>query len=235
MTLRVLIVDDEGLAREKIRRYLEAEPDIEIAGECANGTSAVAAIRSEEPDVLFLDIEMPGRAGFDVLAEVGPAATAVIFVTAYRDYAVRAFEVQAVDYLLKPFDRPRFLQALGRARAAVRPLQRLIVRDGERIHFIPVEQIDWIAAADNYVAVHAGGEEHLLRDTLARLEGRLDPTHFARIHRGAIINLDAVVEVRVLARGEHEVELRCAARLPIGRRFRERFFARSAGRSQLGR
>jgi len=230
MTLRVLIVDDERLAREKIRRYLASEPDVEIAGECATGASAVAAIRAQHPDVVYLDVQMPGGGGFDVLAEVGPAAMAVIFVTAHDEYAVRAFEVQALDYLLKPFDRARFRQSLGRARAAARPLRRLIVRDGERIHFVPVEQIDWIAAADNYVAVHAGGAEHLLRDTLTRLETRLDPDHFARIHRRAIVNLDAVVEVCALPRGEHEVHLRNQARLRIGRSFRDHFFALSVGR-----
>src|SRR5262249_55911736 len=159
MTLRVLIVDDERLAREKIRGYLGGEPDVEIVGECADGGEgggAAAAFRRRRPDVVFLDVQMPGGGGFDVLAEVGAAAMAVIFVTAHDEYAVQAFEVDALDYLLKPFDRPRFRRALARARAAVRPLGRLIVREGDRIRLVPVDAIDWIEAADNYVTVHAG-------------------------------------------------------------------------------
>jgi two-component system, LytTR family, response regulator len=229
MNLRVLIVDDERLAREKIRRYLESEPDVEIVGECESGGSAVTAIRAQHPDAVFLDVQMPGGGGFDVLAEVGPAAMAVIFVTAHDEYAVRAFEVQALDYLLKPFDRARFRQSLGRARTAARPLRRLIVREGERIRFVPVERIDWIAAADNYVIVHAAGGEHLMRDTLARLETRLDTSRFARIHRGAIVNLDAIVEVVSLPRGEQEVRVRGDARLRVGRTYRDRFLALCAG------
>jgi two-component system, LytTR family, response regulator len=230
MNLRVLIVDDERLAREKIRRYLESEPDVEIVGECESGGSAVTAIRAQHPDAVFLDVQMPGGGGFDVLAEVGPAAMAVIFVTAHDEYAVRAFEVQALDYLLKPFDRARFHQALLRARSAARPLQRLIVREGDSIHFVPVDQIDWIAAADNYVIVHTGGREHLMRDTLARLETRLDRRRFARIHRGAIVNLEAIVEVFSLPRGEQEVRLRGDARVRVGRTYRDRFLAVCAGR-----
>jgi two-component system LytT family response regulator len=232
MNLRVLIVDDERLAREKIRRYLESEPDVEIVGECDSGAGAVAAIRAQHPDAVFLDVQMPGGGGFDVLAELGPAAMAVIFVTAHDEYAVRAFEVQALDYLLKPFDRTRFRQSLMRARAAASPLRRLIVRDGDRVHFVPVEQIDWIAAADNYVTVHTGAREHLMRDTLARLEARLDSDRFIRIHRGAIVNLEAIVEIRALPRGEQVVRVRGDGRLRVGRTYRERFLALCAGRAQ---
>ena len=230
MTLRVLIVDDERLAREKIRGYLAGEPDVEIVGECASGGEAVAAIRARRPDVVFLDVQMPGGGGFDVLADVGAAAMAVIFVTAHDEYAVQAFEGDALDYLLKPFDRPRFRRALARARAAVRPLGRLMVREGDRIRLVPVAEIDWIEAADNYVTVHAGGREHLLREALSHLWGRLDPTRFARIHRRAIVNLEAVTEVRALPHGDREVTLRDGVRLPVGRSFRDRFLAASAGR-----
>ena len=230
MNLRVLIVDDERLARDKIRGYLAGEPDVEIVGECKSGGEAVAAIRARRPDVVFLDVQMPGGGGFDVLADVGAAAMAVIFVTAHDEYAVQAFEVDALDYLLKPFDRPRFRRALSRARAAVRPLGRLMVREGDRIRLVPVAEIDWIEAADNYVTVHAGGHEHLLREALSRLWGRLDATRFARIHRRAIVNLEAVTEVRALPHGEREVTLRGGVRLPVGRRFRDRFLAASAGR-----
>ncbi len=232
MTLRVLIVDDERLARAKIRGYLEHEPDVEIAGECASGAEAVAAIRAERPDIVFLDVQMPGGGGFEVVDAVGAAAAVVIFVTAHDQHAVRAFEVAALDYLLKPFDRARFRRALARARTAVQPLRRLIVREGERIHLVPVEEVEWLEAADNYVTVHAGARELLLRETLARLEQRLDGARFARIHRRAIVNLEAIAEVRAQAHGDHVVVLKGGVRLPIGRSHRERFLAASAGRGR---
>jgi len=230
MTLRVLIVDDERLARAKLRGYLAAEPDVEVAGECGSGAEAVAAIRQLHPDVVFLDVEMPAGTGFDVLAQVGAAAMAVVFVTAHDEYAVRAFEVEALDYLLKPFDRTRLRRALARARASVRPLTRIMVRAGDRIRFVPVEAIDWIEAADNYATIHAGADEHLLREALVRLEARLDPAHFSRVHRRLIVNLDAITGMRALTHGDQEVVLRTGVRLPVGRSHRTRFLELIAGR-----
>jgi two-component system LytT family response regulator len=219
VSLRVLIVDDERLARDKLRAFLAGEPEVELVGEAASGDEAVERIRALAPDVLFLDVHMPGRSGFEVLAAVAAAPMAVVFVTAHDGYAVRAFEVEARDYLLKPFDRARFRRALERARAQVRPLARLMVREGERIRFLPVEEIDWIEAADNYVVVHVGAAEHLLRETLASLEARL--AGFARVHRRALVNLAAVLELRA-----GTVALRGGAAVPVGRSHREAFLAR---------
>jgi two-component system LytT family response regulator len=224
--LRVLIVDDERLARDKLRAYLAGEPDVEIAGEAAGGDEAIAQIRALRPDVLFLDVQMPGPSGFEVLAAVSAQPMAVVFVTAHDGYAVRAFEVEARDYLLKPFDRARFRRALARARASVRPLSRLLVREGDRIRFLPVDDIDWLEAADNYVTVHAGAAEHLLRDTLSGLEARLDAARFVRVHRRAVVNVAAVRAVRAQPHGDHLVELRGGASLPVGRSYRDAFFAR---------
>lgn len=192
--IRALIVDDEPLARERIRTLLRKEPDIEVAGECGDGGRAVTAIEKERPDLVFLDVQMPEAGGFEVLEAVGAERMpAVIFVTAYDKYALRAFEVHALDYLLKPFDRQRFREALERARAHIRRAQagelhqrllallgdvrpaqarreRLVVREGGRIFFLRVEEIDWVEAAGNYVRLHAGKRSHLLRETLAGLE-----------------------------------------------------------------
>ena len=241
--LRVLVVDDERLAREKLRRLLAEEPDVEVIGECASGSEAVQAIRRDAPDLVLLDIQMPGQNGFDVLREVGPAQIGrVVFVTAHDAFAVQAFEVEALDYLLKPFDAPRLRQALSRARRQApdqlpermaslletlasrdRHVRRFLVRASGRMSFVRVEEIDWVEAADNYVRLHAGKDEHLLRDTMAALEARLDPRRFVRVHRGAIVNVDAVRELRPLFHGDYEVLLKTGATVAVGRSYRDAF------------
>jgi two-component system LytT family response regulator len=243
--LRSLIVDDERLARQKLRRLLEAEPAVEVVGECGNGLEAVAAIVRLHPDVVLLDIEMPGLNGFEVLRRVGIENTPhVIFVTAHDEFAIKAFELEALDYLLKPFDASRLHQAIARARRASSEdlperliallgrldardssLTRILVRSEGRMSFVRVDEIDWIQAADNYVRIHAGRESHLVRDTLASLEARLDPRRFMRVHRSAIVNLDRVHELRALFRGDYEVRLKGGASVPLGRNYRERLIS----------
>jgi two-component system LytT family response regulator len=236
-------VDDEPLARERIRSLLAEERDCVIAGECANGDEAVRALRRGPADVVFLDVQMPGRSAFDVIRDVGPARMpAVVFVTAYERYAVDAFEAHAVDYLLKPFGADRFRDALGRARARVRdedggrrlaPLlreladrdgrpERLEVRSSSRISFVRVDELDYAEAWGNYVRLHCGGERHLLRETMNGLEARLDPRRFARIHRSTIVNVDRVKETVPLFHGDWEVVLRSGVRLVLTRTHRER-------------
>jgi two-component system LytT family response regulator len=249
MKIRTLIVDDERHARQKIRALLSTEADVEIVRECANGDEAIKAIRESRPDLIFLDVQMPGRNGFDVIAEAGEEARHVIFVTAFDQYAVRAFEVQALDYLLKPFDRERFARAMQRARAQLQDgdglqekllalakvvgeqqtrsavLDRLMIRAGGRITFLRVGEVDWIEAADNYVRVHAGRESHLIRETMTHLESQLDKRRFVRVHRSAIVNVDAIVEIRALFHGDYAIRLRTGAEIPLGRSYRERLEA----------
>jgi len=252
MTIRTLIVDDEPLAREGIRLRLAAEPDVAVVGECGNGREAVAAIRRDAPDLILLDVQMPGLDGFDVLAEVGPERMPlVIFVTAYDQHALRAFEVHALDYLLKPIDQDRFTQAVQQARARLQqhdlthlnrqlhalldtlaspataatdtgiPLQRLLIKTHGRIFFLPLDEVDWIEAAGDYVRLHAGPQRHLLRETMANLEQQL-PAHFQRIHRSIIVNLHQVRELRARDHGEYVVYLRDGTTLKLSRSYRER-------------
>ncbi len=251
--IRALIVDDEPLARERIRTLLRKEPDIEVAGECGDGGRAVTAIEKERPDLVFLDVQMPEAGGFEVLEAVGAERMpAVIFVTAYDKYALRAFEVHALDYLLKPFDRQRFREALERARAHIRRAQagelhqrllallgdvrpvtrreRLVVREGGRIFFLRAEEIDWVEAAGNYVRLHAGKRAHLLRETLAGLEEQLDPARFARVHRSAIVNLDRVRALEPGPHGDAALLLRDGTRLTLSRTCRARFEEQVAGK-----
>jgi len=244
--LRTVIVDDERHARQKLRAFLGAHDDVEIVAECANGDEAVAVIRELRPDLAFLDVQMPGRDGFDVVAAAGDATRHVIFVTAFDQYAVRAFEVQALDYLLKPFDRMRLEKALERARAAgrnegdlherlvalveqvrpePRPIDRMMVKSSGRITFLRVDEIDWIEAADNYVRVHAGKEGHLIRETMNHLEAQLDRRKFVRVHRSAIVNVDSIAEIRSLFHGDHSIRLRTGAEIPLGRSYRDRLEA----------
>jgi two-component system LytT family response regulator len=242
-TIRTLIVDDERHARQKVRALLSAAPDVEIIGECADGDDAVETILAEKPDLVFLDVQMPGRDGFDVLRAIGDAARHVVFVTAHDQYAVKAFEVQALDYLLKPFDRPRMELALERVRARmrdgdelqaqfralveqVRPqgetLDRIMIKSAGRITFLRVDEIDWIEAADNYVRLHAGRETHLIRETMNHLETKLDRKRFVRVHRSAIVNIDSIQEIRSLFHGDHNILLRTGADIPLGRSYRDR-------------
>ena len=242
--LRVLVVDDEPLIRLGVRRALEPMPGVTVAGEATTVADAVDAIGRDTPDLVVLDVQMPGGTGLDVVRAVGAARMpAVVFVTAFDEYAVQAFEVNAVDYVLKPFDPERLQQAVTRASerlaaqdasgvaerlerllAAARPaprLERLAVRHGERFDLVPVDTVDWIEAADNYVQLHCGAATHLLAETLTSLEQRLDPERFLRIHRSRIVNRARVVAVHVLLGGTYELELRDGTRLGSGRQYRD--------------
>lgn len=243
MTLRVLIVDDEAVARRRIRRLLASEPGVAIAGECADGAAAMEAIEREPPHVVFLDVQMPELDGFELLRRIDPAALpAIIFVTAFDKYALRAFDVHAIDYLLKPFTRERFRLALDRARDRVsrhrvdaglaslaaalrsrpRYLSRVPVRTASRIVLVDMATVDWIEGADNYVRLHAGPREYLLRETLAGLERRLDPERFARIHRSAIVQIDRIAELHSASHGDMDVVLRNGQVLTLSRTWRGR-------------
>jgi two-component system, LytTR family, response regulator len=250
MMIRVLIVDDEPLARENLRLRLRGEADVEIVGECDNGVQAVEAIRERDPDVVFLDIEMPGLDGFGVVSRLGvEQMPVVVFVTAYERYAVRAFEVHALDYLLKPIVDERFAALLRRLRshrrdggagelqrrlstflqewAADRPTRTLapprwVVRASDRVFFIPEETVEWVEAGADHIRLHVRGEVHPVRKSMAEAENRLDPRRFVRIHRSTIVNLDFVQEMHPLFRGEYEVVLRDGTRLKLSRRYRDR-------------
>jgi two-component system LytT family response regulator len=228
--MKVAIVDDEPLAREAVRLLVQHDPELAVVAECS-GVDAVAAIEEQRPDILFLDIQMPEVDGFDVLERAGfNAVPAVVFVTAYDQYALRAFEVNALDYLLKPFDNSRFYAALLRAKERVRAragggkwVRRFLVRAREKILFIKSDDIDWVEAADYYVSLHVGGRSHLLRETMSAIEKQLDPDRFVRIHRGAIVNLDRVKEMHRLFRGDCTITLESGAQLRLSRAHREEF------------
>lgn len=244
MKIRALIVDDEPPARRKIRAFLQGDPRFEVAGEAGDGLEAVQRIEAEQPDLVFLDIQMPGLTGFEVLEALESARPQVIFTTAYDQYAVQAFEIRALDYLLKPFDRERFQQALERAleerlhqqsvqsrveglvadwRAQRGPLQRILVRDRERLRILATAEIEWIEAEEKYVRLHVGKEAFLHRETMNNLEQRLDRNCFLRIHRCQIVNLDFVRELAHWAHGDYVLILADGHRLPLGRRYRTRF------------
>ena len=245
MTLRALIVDDERLARARLVRLLRRREDVEIVGVACDGDEAVEMLAELRPDLVFLDVQMPGLSGFDVLDAVssrsnGNRLPAVVFTTAFDQYALRAFEVHALDYLLKPFDEERLSASLDRAAAMIRgaradpglrpfleqmaPPERFVVRTPGRIVFLPLAEVDWIEAAGNYVYVHAGRERHLIRGTLKAIESRFS-ARFARIHRSAIVNLERVRELAPRAHGDCEVVLRGGARLPVSRTFAARLRA----------
>jgi len=248
--IRTLIVDDEPLARSRVRELLATQPDVEVIGECGNGREAIAAIRSDRPDLVYLDVQMPEVTGFEVLEALEPAvAPAVVFVTAFDQFAVRAFEVHALDYLLKPFDRERFLSSLQRAREAVRLrregrlderlgalladlgaqrryLKRLLVKNGSRTVLLQAGEIDWIESAGNYVRLHVGRERHLLRETMTALEERLDPEQFVRIHRSTMVNLDRVRELEPYFHGDYVLRLVDGTRLTLSRTYRDRLQVR---------
>lgn len=235
MPLTAIIVDDEDLARAYLRELLAHHPDIRVVAECSNGFDAVKEVSAKKPDLLFLDIQMPKLDGFEVLdlLDVEPA---VIFVTAYDSYALRAFEVHAVDYLLKPFNEQRFEEALGRARrragaagippaaqlaAAARPaaeyLQRIVARDGANIHIIPVDKIEYIEAQEDYVLLKTGGKGILKRQTISSLESSLDPDRFVRIHRSLLVNVERLARIEPFKRDSKVVVLKDGTQLPVSR------------------
>jgi len=246
LKIRTLIVDDELLGRERIRTLLGGDAEIEVVGECSDGKQAVAAIKQAGPDLVYLDVQMPEMDGFAVLdAIAGERMPTIIFVTAYDRYAVQAFEVHALDYLLKSFDRERFQATLRRAKEQIRGsreglwnerltglledlqaqrkrLTRLVIRSAGRIFFLRVEEIDWLEAADNYVHIHVGRESHLVRETLQSLEDRLDPSQFLRIHRSTLVNVDRIRELQPLFHGDYLVKLLDGTELSLSRGYRER-------------
>jgi len=249
MSIGALVVDDEPIARRAIVRLLRDDADIELLGECGDGVSAVAAIRSQSPDLVFLDIQMPAISGMDVVATIGAARMpATVFVTAFEQYAVRAFEANAVDYLVKPFSRERFADALQRVKArlslgdgagpqasarilqvldALRQrddyLERIPVRIDEHVAFVAVDDIVWIKASRNTVQIHLADGVHELRETMAALAGRLDPRHFARVHRSAIINVRRVKEIHPWFNGHHIVTMDTGQQLRMSRYQHETF------------
>jgi two-component system LytT family response regulator len=229
--IRALVVDDEPLARRNVTVLLRADPDIGSIEECGSGVEAIEVIRKSKPDLVFLDVQMPECGGFDVLELLGAdLPPAVIFVTAYDEYALRAFEAGALDYLLKPFDDARFRRALNRAKdklAHYGPQQaplakRLVVRSPERLVFVNVSDIDWIEAASYYACLHVGRDTHIIRRTLSELERDLGEETFLRIHRSIIVNLDRVHGLELQSGGEYEVVLKSNVRLRLSRRFRKR-------------
>ena len=256
--LRVLVVDDEPLARSGIAELAARDAELEVVGQCGDGQSAVQAIRELSPDLVLLDIQMPEMDGFQVIERVGAERMpAVIFITAYDQFALRAFEVHALDYLLKPFDDERFIAALARSKRAIRDnavgqlsqrllglletaghptttpgsgpappfLSRLVVKNGGKVTFVRVDEIDWIEAADYYVRLHVARKSHLLRETMSALEEQLDPARFFRVHRSAIVNLDRLVEIQPYFHGEHVLVLQDGSKLKLSRARKEKLEA----------
>lgn len=247
--MRVLVVDDEPLARKGLGKLLSAEDGVEVVGECEDGIQAVGRIQELEPDVVFLDISMPGLDGFGVVDAIGPAAMPVtVFVTAYDQHALRAFEVHAVDYLLKPVTPERLRVAVSRAAAlldapgrrsltnkiealirSIRPpggtLERFVIRSVGRVTIVPVGEVDWIEADGDYVKLHTPGKVHLHRERMSVLERSLDPAEFVRIHRSTIVRTSRIAELRPLLNGDHVVVLRSGERLSLSRTLRDRVFS----------
>ncbi len=251
--IKTLIVDDERLARQRIRRLLQNETDLEIVGECKSGAEAVSFINQNKLDLVFLDIQMPELNGFEVLAQINaPQMPFVIFVTAFDSFAIKAFEFHALDYLLKPFTPERLQTAVTHARERLtenqddnfdervtsllteirdvklreekKYLDRIMLRSPGRIYFIQTQTISWIEAKGNYVNLHVGKEGHLLRETMGNLEKRLDPTKFVRVHRSAIVNIDSVFEIRRLLSGDYSLTLKDKTELVLSRHYRDGFF-----------
>ena len=234
--LRVVVVDDEPLARAVVREYLSAHPGVEIVAECANGFEAVKAVTDLSPDLMFLDVQMPKLSGFEVLELIGRSVP-VVFTTAYDQYALRAFDVHAVDYLLKPFTAERFADALARARARLQsqetlpvedlvavarskgsaPLERVLIRDGAQVHVLPVDRIDFVEAQDDYVAFQFDGRQYLKDQTMASVEAALDPARFVRIHRSYLLNIERIARVELYAKDSRVAILRDGRRLPVSR------------------
>lgn len=253
-SLKVLVADDEALARKRIRDLLKANTEFEIIGECATGTETLRAVQDLLPDLLFLDVQMPELDGIAVSEAIkrvgnvnGGTIPMIIFVTAYDQYAVRAFDVQAVDYLLKPFDRMRFEQALGRAKDQIRDrrsdeinhqilgllrqlnekpqyLDRLVIKNNERVFIIKTNEVDWIEAEGNYVRIHFGKQSSLIRETLGNLAAQLDPRMFARIHRSQIVNIDRIQELQPWSHRDCHIILRNGTQLTLSRSYRDQLY-----------
>jgi two-component system, LytTR family, response regulator len=233
--LRTLIVDDMPLSRARVRRYLSDEPDVEVVGECGDADTAMADIDRLKPDLLMLDVQMPGASGFELLGRL-PAdrRPAVVFITAFEEFAVQAFAAEAVDYLLKPFDHERLRQALAKVRARLRQrrpgdaaargphLDRIPVKSVGRTDYVSTSAIDWVESAGNYLSLHCGKDVHLVRETMSQFEAHLDPKVFLRIHRSTIVRTDAVQSVEPLFNGDRSVTLRDGTRLTLSRSYRER-------------
>jgi two-component system LytT family response regulator len=232
--IRALVVDDEPLARANILHLLRANPEVEILGECDSAARALEAIRTQKPDLVFLDVRMPEHDGFDILEMLGAEAPpAVIFVTAYDQYALKAFDAGALDYLLKPFNKTRFDRALERARERITlpravpvKMDRLTIKNAGSVTFLPASDIDWIEAADYYASLHVGPKAHLLRRSMNDLESDLDPAQFCRIHRSTIVNLNRVREIRFDSDAEYELLLADGTKLRLSRRYRKDLQAR---------
>jgi two-component system, LytTR family, response regulator len=246
--IKVLIADDEVLARKFIHRMLKPDPEVEIVAECNNGAEAVAMIRKEKPDLVFLDVQMPEMNGFAVLDAVKlDHLPEIIFTTAYEAYAIRAFELHALDYLLKPFDQVRFKAALRYAKERLHSEQdeakrlqigtllesmqaqqqyfdRIIIRADGRITFLHVREIDWLEADDKYVHLHTGKGTRMVRQTLTALEGQLDPKKFLRVHRSAMVNIERIKELQPLFNGEHSLVLENGTRLTLSRKYKDKLF-----------
>ena len=246
--IRALIADDEALARKFIRRMLKDNHDIEIVAECSNGKDAVAMIRKQNPDVVFLDVQMPEMDGFAVLESIGvDQLPEIIFTTAYEQYAIRAFELHALDYLLKPFDQARFKDAIQHAKERLRSqrqkdgrlqmsallesiknkpqyLERLVIKTGGRITFLSTDEINWIEADDKYVHLHTGKVSPMVRQTLNAMEAQLDPRKFSRIHRSAIVNVERIKELQPLFSGEHSILLEDGTKLTLSRSYKDKLF-----------
>jgi two-component system, LytTR family, response regulator len=246
--IRTLIADDEALARKFIRRMLKDDHDVEILGECSNGKETVAMIRKENPDLVFLDVQMPEMDGFAVLEAIGiESLPEIIFATAYEQYAIRAFELHALDYLLKPFDQTRFKEAIKHAKERFRSLrqndgrmqisalldsiknkpqylERLVIKAGGRITFLRTNEIDWIEADDKYVHLHTSKARPMVRQTLTAMEAQLDPAKFRRVHRSAIVNVERIAELQPLFSGEYSILLQDGTRLTLSRNYKDKLF-----------
>jgi two-component system, LytTR family, response regulator len=250
MKIRTLIVDDERLARARIRRLLKSNEAIEIVGESRNGREAVLFIKSQNPDLVFLDVQMPEMSGLDVVKAVGPKfIPALVFVTAFDQYAVHAFDFYALDYLLKPFTPDRFSQTVERVKEQFKQsreaaagdeleqrlvslisdlgdkkyLERIVIKNGGKVFFLKTDEIDWIGAAGNYLELHVGKASHLVRDTMHGMESKLDPDKFLRIHRSAIVQIDRIKEMHAMFSGDYTVHLHDGTELSLSRHFRARW------------
>src|SRR5205085_1633977 len=245
MKIRTLIVDDMPLARKRVRRFLRTDSETEIIGECSDGKEAVAAVKELAPDMIFLDVQMPEMDGFEVLNSIGTEnLPAIIFVTAHDQYALRAFDVHAIDYLLKPFDEHRFRRAVERAKREVKQdrmsdvnerlralledvsrepkyIKRLAVKTSGRTVILAADEIDWIETAGNYLRLHTGRETHLIRERMNQIEGKLDPKRFARVHRSTIVNVDRIKEMHPLFNGDQVLILRDGTQLTMSRTYRD--------------